>query len=352
MVKDIGKCALVFVLLSLLATPGVQALTIDIIPNDVLAANTAALSAIERAASAWESYFSDPITVTISMNLANMGSTTIIGSTSMVALVGDYDLIRNAMAADADADDGIAAYLPTADEFSAVVPVGFSLADQIQGTKANFKALGFENLDSLFGVLDATITFNSLFAFDFDQSDGVSSGTMDLETVAMHEIAHALGFVSIVDSVDVAVENGQTGVIAATPLDLYRFEDGTANDPATTGDFTNDPRNLTPGNAAIFDDLDDEYAMATGRYNGDGNQASHWKNDDITSILIGIMDPTLAYGQIIDISEADLRALDLIGYDIVLMNTPLPTSILLLGAGLACLAIMRRRGGTLASPSA
>jgi hypothetical protein len=58
----------------------------------------------------------------------------------------------------------------------------------------------------------------------------------------------------------------------------------------------------------------------------------------------------LAYRQVIDLTEADLRALDLIGYDI--RFTPLPTSLLLLGTGLACLAILRRRSQTRAGSGA
>jgi hypothetical protein len=168
--------------------------------------------------------------------------------------------------------------------------------------------------------------------------------------VAAHEIGHVLGFFSIVDSVDYALSHNTILSISPTPLDLYRFYDGSIYDPVTTADFTNDPRNLVPGLDAIFDDLDNEWAMSTGRYKGDGRQASHWEDNNLTGFLIGLMDPTLAYRQVIDLTEADLRALDLIGYDI--RFTPLPTSLLLLGTGLACLAILRRRSQTRAGSGA
>jgi len=352
MVKDAGRYFVAFLLMGLVAAAGAQALTIDIDPGSGLSGNAAALSAFQRAANQWASHFSDPITVTIKANLTDMGSGSIIGSTAPVVLQGGYATIRTAMVNDAalDPDDGIAAFLPTATQFSALVPNGFGLNGLMLGTKANFKALGFANLDASFGVMDATITFNSGFSFDYDNSNGVLGDAIDFETVAAHEIGHVLGFVSIVDTVDSYLAEHKTFSIEPTPLDLYRFADGTQWDPVTTTDFTYDPRNLVPGYAAVFDDLTHEWAMSTGAYYGDGNQASHWKDNGLTGFLIGLMDPTLAYGQVINLTEADLRALDLIGYDT--RRVPLPTSILLLGTGLACLAIFQRRSQTRAGSGA
>jgi hypothetical protein len=36
--------------------------------------------------------------------------------------------------------------------------------------------------------------------------------------------------------------------------------------------------------------------FSTGLYQGDGNQASHWKDDVLTGSFIGIMDPTAGLG--------------------------------------------------------
>ena len=104
------------------------------------------------------------------------------------------------------------------------------------------KALGFAGLDDSFGVSDATITFNEVFAFDLDSSDGVSPGTIDLETVAVHEIGHALGFFSIVDGIDGAIG----GSVTPSTLDLYRFASRGAK-PASTSRFTRSRRSAVPG---------------------------------------------------------------------------------------------------------
>jgi hypothetical protein len=295
-----------------------SALTININAAAALQGNTAALDAFNRAADQWEAIFTDDIAVTIDADLLNIGAPNIIAQAGSVQLFAGFDVIRNQIVADAsdEADDGIVALLPTAAQFSGVVPIGFGINNEIVATKANLKAMGFTGLDASFGVSDATIEFNDQFAFDFDNSNGVGGGLTDFETVAAHEIGHALGFISVVDDIDFVVDLGQTANISLNPLDLFRFSEATGN-PVTGDDFTNFARNLVPGEPAFFDDLLDEYALSEGVFNGDGRQASHWKDNGLTGSLIGVMDPTLAAGQIFTITDADIRALDVIGWDFV-----------------------------------
>jgi hypothetical protein len=319
--------------------PGV--FDIVIAPGASLAANAAALAAFNRAAAAWESRISDPITITIDANLGvGFG---MIGSTSSVVLQGGFNEIRDHLVADAagHASDSIIASLPTAEQFSAKVPDGVTLDGNLIGTKASLKAMGFEGLDTLYGVSDASIIFNTDFSFDFDRSDGLTPGTIDFETVAEHEIGHALGFFSIVDSID-------SGALAIGPtvLDLFRFSRGVAGeDPASANDFTTFQRNLIPGADTNSDDIANEYRMSTGVTKGDGHQAGHWKDDELTGQYIGIMDPTLANGTFELATETDFRALDLIGYDVV----PEPSAFAaLLAGGMGLLGMRRARRRQLA----
>ena len=285
-------------------------------PGATLNANPAALAAFQRAANSWTIHFSDSFTVNINADLANLGNPNIIGSTSSLQVQASYNTIRNAMVADGAAapNGAILNSLPTAAQFSAIVPSGSSLSSNIVLTQANAKALGF-NVN--FGA-DATMTFNSIFNFDYDRSNGITPGATDFETVAAHEIGHALGFISVVDAAD----TGAT-TLALRPLDLFRFQNNVAGrDPSTATEFNLFPRFLVPGNDAITDDIANEFRMSTGVNLGDGRQASHWKSDELTGVYIGIMDPTLASDTIELITDADLRAMDLIGYNLVAVPEP------------------------------
>lgn len=316
------------------------AVTITINAGPALAANAAALAAFGRAASRWSALLTDPITVNVDANLAPLGPG-VLGRAGPVFLAAPYTDVRNALVADAadEADDAIVASLPTAAQFAALVPTGFSLDGRLSGTKANFKALGFGGLDLLFGASDAVIEFSDGFAFDYDASDGVGAGLIDFESVAAHELGHALGFISVVDFVDALLANGTPAAIAPGTFDLFRFGAGLA--PATPGDFATAVRNLVPAQAAVFADGDSQWALSTGRFFGDGRQTSHWKDNDLSGAFIGLMDPTLAFGVGIPITAADLRALDLIGYEVA--PVPVPAAAWLFAGALAGLGVLRRR---------
>lgn len=70
---------------------------------------------------------------------------------------------------------------------------------------ANAKALGYTFAST---SVDASITFSSKFKFDFNPRNGITAGNYDFVAVAIHEIGHALGFVSGVDDYDVLGTGG------------------------------------------------------------------------------------------------------------------------------------------------
>jgi len=191
----------------------------------------------------------------------------------------------------------------------------------LQATKANLKALGFADLDLIFGISDAEITFSTNFNFDYDNSNGITPGRMDFESVAVHEIGHALGFISDVDFVDFVLDAGQvSNSVQPTTLDMYRFRDLAGNNPGSLANFSLYSRNLVPGHVGFFDQIDNSFGgsaevrFATGLTRGDGQQASHWKDN----LMLGVMDPTLSFGEISPLRANDVRAFDLIGYEIVI----------------------------------
>lgn len=330
--------------------------TFDIVinPGAGLMANPAALAAFNRAAASWEARIFDPITITLDGDLAALGAG-ILGSASAVVLQASYTTIRDAMVTDGadEPDDAITAFLPTSAQFTANIPPMTMLSSNLSFSKANAKALGFPNLDQQFGVSDEMITFSTGFSFDFDNSDGVGAGMFDFETVAAHEIGHALGFFSIVDSVNA----GATTVQSLT-LDLFRFANDTATDPTTPVDFSTFPRDLIPGTDAITDEilgLTPERRMSTGVTNAafpgtDGRQASHWKDDILTGVFIGLLDPTLSPGISFGPQDSDFRAIDLIGYDITPTPIPEPSTVFA-AVGLLGFAAWRGRRRARASRS-
>jgi hypothetical protein len=300
-------------------------------------------AALLRAAESWTSVINDPITVNIQTQFMQLQNPSVIGTAGSVTLVTNaafsdnvLDMLR--LEAALENDDAIVAFLPSIDNLNIALPTDFNFLGELSGTKANFKSFvpGIDFDGAAFGVTDAVINFNLGFSFDFDNANGVQAGHMDFETVAAHELGHALGFTSSVDQVDFLLSQATAGTIAPTILDLFRF--GPGDNPIDAASFTSATRNLIPGVNAFFDDTDNEYLLSTG-LSGDERQASHWK--DINSI--GILDPTLAFGQVFEISPADLRALDLIGYDI--SAVPLPAPLLLLTIAIALLLRQSRRSG-------
>ena len=213
-------------------------------------------------------------------------------------------------------------------------------------TTANAKAVGLIPGDA--AAVDAVITFNSTVDFDFDPTDGISPGTTDFVGVAAHEIAHALGFVSGVDTVDTLSGSGTIAGAGGAPLsgatvDLNAGSEGIGNldDFAlfSTVDlfrrsneaFAADPDALDLSTSPnVFFSIDgdlsdgDDIPLESGSFNGTGNQASHFLDNVFGSTSLGILDPTVAAEERLLITENDIRAFDVIGFDRIVIAVPEP----------------------------
>jgi hypothetical protein len=111
----------------------------------------------------------------------------------------------------------------------------------------------------------------------------------------------------------------QTSIFSA--LDMFRY----SNDPANLVPGTNPVLDLSVGGTKYFSidggltQFNGNSLFATGTYNGDGDQASHWKDASGASACgpqIGIMDPTFCYQQRGEVTALDLAAFDAIGYNL------------------------------------
>ena len=304
--------------------------TFDLTYGSGLPAGSDARAAFDQAAANWQALLKDPVTVKIDVDVASLPEN-VLGSTSTVQLIGGYNIVRNLVAANAGETNNareaaLLPNLPTAAQFSAWVPNGFGLGGDAVLSQANYLALGGTRIVQN----DGSITFSSNFSWDYDPSDGIDAGKFDFVGVAMHEMGHALGFISEVDRVDWVMSQGATANLWPRPLDLFRFD---TDDLGAGFDFTDTPRMLAPEGSHSFYYGDASVLMSTGVYNGDGRQASHWKDN----LGLGIMDPTGAPGELLAVTDNDLIALDLIGWDVV----PEPATLALLALG--GLVMLRRR---------
>lgn len=263
----------------------------------------AARDALEAGAQYIEKQFTDNVTVTIGVSMANMGSGVIGATGSSYVSPPSYSTARAGLVAGMDADDTIQDFLP----LGSTLPVRYSGAsatitneNQVWATRANFKAA----LGSATGS-DANMQFNTQFPFDFDPTDGITGGMMDFQSVVVHEVGHALGFTSGADFRTNDLEM----------LDLYRFQrtDGTGDyNPDTVEEFQVTPRtvsNNTPNEDVNSDLISVEWRMS----DGNPNQASHFREG-----VNGIMDPTLAFGQTFSpgfFRTSDRAMFDAIGWD-------------------------------------
>ncbi len=124
----------------------------------------------------------------------------------------------------------------------------------------------------------------------------------------MHEIGHTLGFTSGVDYLDENPGSPDNVYAYVSTLDLYRF----SNNSMTAGadiDWTADTRSkyfsFDGGNTILA-------YFSTGVNYGDGYETGHWKNGSNA----GIMDPTTGSGKLLEVTNLDKLALDVIGWDL------------------------------------
>lgn len=306
------------------ADNAVQHLTIILRATANLEANAPAKAAFVKAASNWENIINSPVTIYIDADVGpdNFGQpwgSGVLGSTSSPSINATYSVVRNNLIAGATADRvGVYNALPTT-----TVPVDVSPGSSASVSVSSSIARAIGLLDPTAQPDDgaAKIGFNSTRTFDFDNSDGVTSNAIDFESVATHEIGHALGFTSR--------SGGSTAI--PTMWDLYRFRSGTTDATFTSatrimtigGPTANSQYYFVPGSTEVG--LSDGGPNGATTNNADGNQSSHWRQASLNNgVFIGIMDPRIPSGVARTITATDVGALNIFGYNSNAVPPPPP----------------------------
>jgi hypothetical protein len=272
-----------------------NALTIIPTYDATILANTAAKNTLDSVIAFYHATFTDPITVDITFN--SMGSG--LGNSSSAIGVTSYGAIHNALIADAtSADDAAALAQITSSPYS---------EGNMLGTKANFRALGF-NVDN-FASPDCTIGLNVGACF-YGHANPIA-GKYDLYAVACHEVDEALGTGSGI--------GGGTPAIA----DIFRYTAAGGRTFSTnTGIHT-------------FFSIDGTTQIV--EYNQFGRTVGDW-GDWKLNVPAQVQDFQGTPGVVISPLN-ELRLLDVAGYD--RSPVPEPATIALMGIGFA--AMIRRR---------
>jgi hypothetical protein len=285
----------------------------------------AAQQGFVAAAARWQALIKSPITVIMDVDFGptRFGEPYpdgVLGSTSSQIVGGsnNYNAIRSALVSKASpAEAATIAALPTGS-----VPTDIGNAPTVYTAATVFRALGL-----LAAVANPTtetnlgappkIGFNSDVPWDFDPSNGIDNDKIDFDATAVHEIGHALGFISMTGY----RELDSSFPIAVSTWDLFRFRPGVAS-----GTFGSGQRVLSSGGSQVFFGGASALGLSTGRPDGSGGdqqQASHWKSRyDNPGGYIGVMDPTGALGDRDVITQADVVALDRMGYSLGAPGVP------------------------------
>lgn len=360
-----------------LSAPPVRAANIILIDSNHSFSNSPqgaqALYAFQKAANYWNKTLSNNATIRIDIGYAALGSN-VLGSTSSNSnVVTVADIYHGLQSTGSSSLDSVAvshlpqlangtdlsmrvnAYIDPASKFgvdpnapSRISSGGNTINQYLDVNSAVLKAMGMHaDYSGSYASrqTDAQITFSSDFAFDYNPADGIGPGRYDFTAVAVHELGHALGFVSGADVFDIVGGNGplapafNAGAFGSTniddfaigsTLDLFRY--GAAVDHGMR--YLNWGANKTAffsidGGASIFNQSQAQQEAAffsTGAYNGDGHQASHWHdNIDIPDLgglcflstgSVGIMDPTFAACAEGAVTQNDLAAFDAMGWNL------------------------------------
>jgi hypothetical protein len=230
----------------------------------------------------YESLFSDPVSINIAVGYGEVGGTPLgsgtLGESLSYLVSSNYTQVKNALAGDARtaADSSAVASLPASSPTSGAYWM----------TTAEAKAVGLYSASGIDGYVGFG---NNAGMFDYNNSDGVTSGQYDFYGVVAHEISEVMGRMLLV--------GGTVGSTARSylPYDLFHYSSSGVHQFNMGGYFS--------ANGG---------ASSLGAFNTvGGGDPGDWSG--------ATMDSYNAYatpGVPLPVSQGDLTALDVIGWNL------------------------------------
>ena len=283
------------------------------ITSDPNSANIQA--AINAAIAIYAADFSDPIQINITFGEMSSG----LGQSTKTIYNLSYTTFHNALVGDAKSSDDSTALSNSATISGGNNPV--TGTGTIAVSTANIKALGiagsFPSILACGATCDGFIQLNTHITFP--GSSGTSS-QFSLQTVAEHEIDEVLGLGSSLP----------TPVFANTPSpeDLFRYS-------STAG-----VRSFTTSSVALaFFSIDGTVKLAQFDNQNDGGDFGDWQSNPLPGGVQPQVQDAFATPGATPALGVELRALDVIGYDLAV---PEPATVLLFSGALAGLLGVKR----------
>jgi hypothetical protein len=299
-------------------------------------ANSAVIEgAINQAIAPYQTMFADPVNVSILFRYSANGpdGSALPGGRLAQSNYTQYSIVFNTfitrLIADATtANDAIAvATLPTT-----------NLASRIDPSSANGRAVGLNTPGAMSanasfgtgGTLDGIVTLNAGQPLQFDRTGGISAGNYDARRLIEHEIDEVLGLGS-----GLPFSTDFTGNTARRPQDLFRYH------------FPDERSFSSSAAATSYLSIDGGVTKIVDFNQDSGGDYGDWLSPSCSPLPAPLVQYAFTCpGQAADISFNSPEAinLDVIGYDLSASeSTPEPASILLVMAGIALLATLKRQ---------